>query len=786
MTRQTHDGPFFQTHPDVWRVSGLWVRVFMDSSEVLPASGWKLHISFGPKDYARAAQTVAEVLATEQVPFKLIRSARDLERLNDGAFGLLQVGKAVTVYPKSEQRAAALAETLTRALGETPGPPVATDCAYTPGGPVYFRFGPYDLQWQVDALGQMQRLAQHADGTSHRDTSDPRDWPARYFLPQTFPGDHLEGLRTHFKFLSVLHLSAKGGVFLARDSADPDAPPCVVKTAKRGAHLDLHGRDAARALAREHALLTRIRDVSGVPPAGDLYTDTQTVAIIRPHLSGISWRELWEQPDARTTAGRARMMEVHAELDALVARLHSVGIAVRDISPDNILVTPDGPVLLDLELAHDARDETPPYRRGTLGFYDPEEDEPDPFSQDHHALHALRFMFEKDAYPAWFHKGINRVEIGAPAAGATPKDTYHAALSRYASDHTPDAQNVYTGLAGMVLCACDADAPELLDGLGSLLRADELAHISGLYFGAPGIHLARAALGHATGDADLVNSASDTLAEWSHEQPNVMDIAHGRAGFAWACLTLGETLENDKLIARGLSEAEHIAAAATWQRDACCWPWPVDAQYGTLSGAALPGFAHGVSGIAYVLCRAHRFAPTPMLEKVLRGSAQFLHETARVVATDLGEGLWWSHDAQDRKVWNGWNHGTPGVTRALAAIRRTLPGACGEEFLIQALHGMGAANNGGYSLSQGVASRLDAYAEALPLLSQHHAEPFNGAANLDAAILTAIDAFALEASAGDPPPEGTGQGLMLGAPGVWLTLLRFRQRDFHGHRKWLP
>jgi serine/threonine protein kinase len=792
--QEAQDLPALEAIAGQYTVEGLWLRAFMVDGTPRPHSGWKLHISFGPADYDKTVAAVVGVLGSHRVPFKVIRSRDALEHLNDGAYGLLQSGKAVTVYPATEAQAADLAAELARALEGVPGPPVLTDCPYSYTAPVYFRYGPNELSLAVDPLGRARRLVQVGEGRFLPDDHDPACWPAREYLPDTTPIDHLAGLREQYTLTNVLHLSAKGGVFLAR--GEPGS--ILIKTSRRGAHPDVHGRDAAWALAREHALLQRLSDLEGLPEAGKWHEDDHTVAVIRPYLPGITWRELWEQPDAATATGRARLAEVLQALRDQVMALHAAGVAVRDISPDNVLVTPEGPVMLDLELAHEREDGTPPYRRGTRGFYEPKDSSPDPFAQDDYALDALGVMAEAGIYPAWFHGGVGdgmdrMAALGSAAAAPLPRDEVRRRIARLTRDETPDAQNVYTGVAGWALLLAETGQTDLLGEAewaavaGALDSAPHLlAHIHGFYFGVAGVHLARAVVGLITGDDYLREAGETGLYTMAVEDSAVWDLCHGRAGYAWACLAAGEVLGDASLLGRGVEAARTIAEHAAWQDDACAWPWPEDAAYGSLSGAVLPGFAHGTAGILYVLSRAHRLAPDEALARAIRGGVRYLATTARPVETDTGAGVWWGYDATDRKVWNGWNHGNPGVIKGLAAARRAVPECCDDAIMVTALRGMGAANNGGYALAQGVASRLDAYAEALPLLDVLTRAPFQEAAERDAATLRAIDPFTLEASAGDPPPEGTGEGLMLGAPGVWLTLLRFRTEEIGAYRELLP
>ncbi|NJL73428.1 MAG: hypothetical protein HC888_18805, partial [Candidatus Competibacteraceae bacterium] len=137
-------------HPD-----GPWLRVWMDRLPHGQQSGWKLHLSATPARYGELLARVLPVLLVHGLPFKLARDLEVLEDLNDGRYGLGQVGKAITIYPPDEAAAAALAEALANATYTLAGAPVIPgDQRFDPKAPVYFRFGPFDARFTVDAMGR--------------------------------------------------------------------------------------------------------------------------------------------------------------------------------------------------------------------------------------------------------------------------------------------------------------------------------------------------------------------------------------------------------------------------------------------------------------------------------------------------------------------------------------------------------------------------------------------------------------------------------------------------------
>jgi len=119
---QTLSARYLPILPDdsMWRISrGLSA----DDAE----QGWKLHLSATVLTASRILERVAPLLHAEDVLFKAPRSLEELRKLNCGLYyGFSQVGKFITVYPKTAQQAATLAGRLDHLTRRQAGPAVLT------------------------------------------------------------------------------------------------------------------------------------------------------------------------------------------------------------------------------------------------------------------------------------------------------------------------------------------------------------------------------------------------------------------------------------------------------------------------------------------------------------------------------------------------------------------------------------------------------------------------------------------------------------------------------------
>ena len=738
--------------------SGIWLRVRMARLDPAQRSGWKLHLSATPASYFKLLRRALPLLAAAEFPFKLLSDLDEVERMAAGEHGLMQTGKCVTIYPPSEAASAALAATLAKALRGLAGPCIPTDRRFAADAPVYYRFGPYDGRVEVDAMGQEGRLLWRPDlGRDVWDVTSggPEEMPGSSCFGDVTAPDHLTFLRERYALQGLLHLSAKGGVFVAEELARPGTA-VILKTARAHTNSDVHGRDAMWALRREHGLLRAMAGVPGVPAAGELLESAEANAVARPYLAGKTFWELWIAPNARLPSVRAALRAILDETAEIVAALHARGVVVRDLSPGNILATADGVYLLDLELAHSLDDTTPPYRRGTKGFFDPEKTERVVAVEDDlYSLAVLRGMTADLPVPALLH--------GVSLDAATAHEILKTEVTRcLAGGQQQSAWNCYEGLASVVHAAQQLNTRLALSGsviAGLIGAAEAVLHIPGYHFGVGGYAVALGAL-------DRPAEAEALLRRALAGEGAVPDVCQGWAGHLIACMELLEATGRDGFRVLAEESCARVVALAQEEAGRVVWRWP-EGDYGDLSGAACHGFGHGLAGVVYALLRCRAVAPQQ--ELIEAGLLSLLRCAERVPGA--ADALWWPVSAQDSTCWNAWCHGTPGVLKAFAAAARV--GLADARVLEAGLRGMYLANNSEACLCHGVGSRVDAVADCLEVPGFGLSTAMRAEFEHDLELLA-------RSLAVSPERAGLGQGLMTGPLGVAVALERGRRCAGHG------
>ncbi|WP_405365848.1 class IV lanthionine synthetase LanL [Kitasatospora sp. NBC_00039] len=394
-------------------VGGFWCTARPSAGE-LAGEGWKIHVSAASAVGGAVLAAVAEVLADDPCAFKFAAGPAQLHELNSRNSERGSAGKFITVYPDGEEQFRRLAAALHRATDGLPGPVVLSDRPYRPGSRVHYRYGAFAARAELGNDGGYRSMlrgpggerVEDVRGASYRCPPWARDplaegpgvegWGAE---EQGADGRGAEGrgavpgrrgpgaakpaaarrgaggvlLAGRYVITGAIRHGAKGGVFLGRDTEG--GAEVVVKQARAHIEVDRSGTDARAALRHEAALLTRLEGQGLAPRPVELIEQDDSLFLVQERIAGQplgSWVAARLRRDGSPDVDWAEAGPlVHALLD-LVERVHELGLVLRDLSPGNVLVQPDGTLrLVDLELAAEAG------RRagsaGTPGYRAPEQ-----------------------------------------------------------------------------------------------------------------------------------------------------------------------------------------------------------------------------------------------------------------------------------------------------------------------------------------------------------------------------------------------------------------------------
>lgn len=408
-TQAPEEGPGFELAqlpvPSRWERSELedWL-VYWPIGVSLAPQGWKVHVSACLDNADKILTTVWDYCLQRLIPFKFRRNLNALLLANAKYADRGSSGKFVTIYPADETELEVVLNELGEALASSHGPYILSDLRWGEG-PLYVRYGGFTERHCVSETGALVLAIEDPEGRLVPDRREPAfRLPAWVRLP-AFLEPHLAARNSvkvdslPYRIERALHFSNGGGLYVGRD-VQTDAQ-VVLKEARPYAGLDVDGTDAVTRLRREQEILERLAGLDVVPAVHGSFTvgEHQFLALefvdTRPLRAAIVERYplVQHEIDDRAVAEYTSWaLDIQGKVEQAVAAVHDRGVVIGDLHPYNVLLRPDGRVvLIDFEVAAPVEEG----RRQTLadpGFVAPRDYTG--FDVDHYALACMRlFLF---------------------------------------------------------------------------------------------------------------------------------------------------------------------------------------------------------------------------------------------------------------------------------------------------------------------------------------------------------------------------------------------------------
>lgn len=360
-----------------------WCRV-APRSGTGRAQGWKLHVSATAASAPAVLGKALEVLLRERSAFKFARSLEQVSALNTRATPRGSSGKFITVYPVSDADAARLAQDLHTATEGLAGPRILSDQPYAANSLVHYRYGAFVGRRRLSDEGLMVWYIEDPDGNPVEDKRtgayDPPSWAVSPFpdsVPVAPPKAEAQRrpvlLGGRFSVREAIRHTNKGGVYRGTDVET--GAPVVIKETRPHVEADGSGSDVRDWLRAEARTLEKLKGTGLAPEPLALFEHAGHLFLAQEEVPGIPLRN-WVAERFRDVGAeryRADALTQAGLLVDLVEAAHARGCVLRDFTPANVMVRPDGALrLIDLELAVLADDAALPSRVGTPGFSPPE------------------------------------------------------------------------------------------------------------------------------------------------------------------------------------------------------------------------------------------------------------------------------------------------------------------------------------------------------------------------------------------------------------------------------
>ncbi|MFJ8659609.1 class IV lanthionine synthetase LanL [Streptomyces sp. NPDC093795] len=361
----------------------MWCRV-TPGTGTRREQGWKLHLSATAASAPTVLEKALDVLLRGESTFKFARSLDQVSALNSRATPRGSSGKFITVYPSSDDEAARLAEELHLATAGLAGPRILSDQAYAANSLVHYRYGAFVGRRRLSDDGLLVWFIEDPDGNPVEDKRTgqycPPSWAVCPF-PASVPGAPRAEEKTsgpvmlggRFAVREAIRHTNKGGVYRGTD-ARTDAP-VVIKEARPHVEADASGCDVRDWLRAEARTLEKLKGTGLAPEPVALFEHAGHLFLAQEEVPGVTLRT-WVAEHFRDVGGESYRTDALAQVGRLVdlvAAAHARGCVLRDFTPANVMVRPDGELrLIDLELAVLEDEAALPTRVGTPGFSAPE------------------------------------------------------------------------------------------------------------------------------------------------------------------------------------------------------------------------------------------------------------------------------------------------------------------------------------------------------------------------------------------------------------------------------
>ncbi|MFI6299144.1 class III lanthionine synthetase LanKC [Nonomuraea sp. NPDC050790] len=639
----------------------LWVRL-RPAYRPLKRTGWKIHVSVTPADADHACAIVWDYCVEHDLPFKFLRSRHAIRLLNGKYADRSASGKTITVYPADDEELAEALDTLGRLLKGITGPYVLSDLRIGEG-PLSVRYGAFTRLTCVGPEGEPVPGRLDGDGRIVPDVREPR-----FVLPQDVETPevlkpHLEargntGADFPFAVESVMHYSNAGGVYLA--TREGTGERVVLVEARPHAGLDRNGRDAVARLHVQRDIMRRLAGLPCVPRLLAHHVAWEHHFLVEEHVEGVSLFEemvrrypyahnTYGPPEPEVRAYTEWAAEITARIGEALDLIHGRGVRYGDLHPGNVIVRPDGQVVLvDYEYARDL-DDTTVLDGGAPGFHAPES-----------LGGAAADRYQLECVRVWLHLPMNMRPEHTPAqvrraigtvTDLFPVDEGFAAQAAAGFGLTGDVRDV----ADRLLSGAEVSWPDVRDSLvAGIMESASFSREGALFPGGPqqfatgGFTLAYGSAGVLMALHRVGAEVPAAFADWTAAQalrspdakPGLYDGLHGVAhvldllGHTDVALTVLERARaaEDRVATAGLlsgaaghalnllhfarrtGDEEHLAAATA-----------IGARLATLDGVREPaegGLIRGMSGVALCFVRLFETTGEPVWLERARAALQ--------------------------------------------------------------------------------------------------------------------------------------------------------------------
>jgi len=367
-------------------VGGFWTQVAIPGLDGIKY-GWKIHISVAANEGHEVLCKVLPCIIKNNVCFKFLSDEFALRLSLNKNMPRMQVGKFITIYPKSPEQCRLISEELVRLTKGHAGPYILTDQPVGESKNIYVRFGAHIADYKLNQYGIRIPGYHNEDGCWQVDVrsipdADSNSSNSNDHSGTNTAGSNIDSIRIggHYLIKKAIRYNGEGGIYHGID--DRTNMPIIVREQRRGAGSFFAKSNAESGYAiKKEARLLQIAEKSGFTPRYiGHFEEGEHWFLVQERLIGSN--TLWGYfMDVYYDSSHVTGKEIFEHIKSLFVRIasglqsiHSHGVILRDLTRTNVLVTEDGHVkFIDLEFAHEIGDESPWVPGWTPGYGSPQQ-----------------------------------------------------------------------------------------------------------------------------------------------------------------------------------------------------------------------------------------------------------------------------------------------------------------------------------------------------------------------------------------------------------------------------
>lgn len=396
--------------PSSWSIhrSNIFISCLSQNYKYLPSFGWKIHIAPVISESKQVLEIVSKFCFENNLNFKCYLDKKVYSLMNSKSAPRGSSGKFITIYPMNEKDFKDNIKKIYLKLKGYRGPYILTDKRYMDDSIIFYRYGaiisdpnsdgidyitgPNNQIFKDDRQPYYKKPSWIADPFDNSDISDDSD---------NSDNNELK-LNNRFLIKSALNFSNIGGTYFAKDVITQK--DVVVKEARPFTMTYEAKKDAMTLKRNEYQNLITIhqkhKNIDFIPYPIDCFFQWEHMFIVESYKSGTS---LWDFIHDNNPLFKSNftiekfklyvsdVIRIIKDIILKVKLIHEAGIAIGDISSENILVKDYYAYFIDFDSSLNSNvDNKDTTIFGTIGF---QNDKLDRFERDYASIaNLLHFM----------------------------------------------------------------------------------------------------------------------------------------------------------------------------------------------------------------------------------------------------------------------------------------------------------------------------------------------------------------------------------------------------------